>query len=297
MRESLKKIDDYDDRLDLYKIILINMYMSNSDDDEFNFKYDDIERIINDINIIGINEIVDSFDELFKNYQPNSITIGKPLKLLIDNSDNGYINIEIIDKYLYLKEKCDLSKLNFSFYKESNENFNDFKYMINSDLYDLAINEFIDKNRIDEEKLDKIYSNKKNKREANKIYELMFEKNGYIINEDVFLNLSFLHNRNPQLPNLTWITKNSIDNNDINKSIDNIKSEYGFDGMLNVIFNLKYDNKLESIKYLKEKYSDELLNFEKELINNSDKELLDIFHKNMLQDINISKPKKKRTIY
>ena len=270
--EIIKSINDEEIRIDLYNKIIIDLYMENNINNQLKLKYYDIELIVDDINKIGIHKIVNTFEDLLRN-----IHFSKNIN--INGIENEYIGVEEFDKYLYLKNNFKgINNLTLNIY-DSECKIRDYMkdYFNKIELYELIANDFINKDKLAENKLKYMYETTYSRLKHNIFVELYLEKINYKMDSENLYFLDMFRDRALSLPNIH--IENLIYNDKIEDEIDYLVEKSNVIDVIKSMLNITNDNQNDIYKYIKEKYSDEVSNYKKELIENNDLLTLELFDK------------------
>ena len=270
--EIIKSINDEEIRIDLYNKIIIDLYMENNINNQLKLKYYDIELIVDDINKIGIHKIVNTFEDLLRN-----IHFSKNIN--INGIENEYIGVEEFDKYLYLKNNFKgINNLTLNIY-DSECKIRDYMkdYFNKIELYELIANDFINKDKLAENKLKYMYETIYSRLKHNIFVELYLEKINYKMDSENLYFLDMFRDRALSLPNIH--IENLIYNDKIEDEIDYLVEKSNVIDVIKSMLNITNDNQNDIYKYIKEKYSDEVSNYKKELIENNDLLTLELFDK------------------
>lgn len=273
--EILKSIDDKEIQICLYRLLIVNSYMR--DDINNQIKYDDIELLVDDINRIGIHKIVDTFEDLFKNISRN-------------------ITNEEFAKYLYFKNNLkNMNNLKLNIYDSNNSNNDYSNYFNNIKLYELIINDFVDKDKLAINKLESMYETVYSKVNYNIFNELYYEKVNYKLGRVNFYHLASFKDRASSLPNIYIENLNYVED-DIEDDVDELIERNNVEVMIQSLLHITNDNQDDIIKHMKEKYSDEISNYKKKLIEDNDLLTLELFDKKFDNELKLDLDKDIKTV-
>ena len=244
-----------------------------------NLKYDVIDKYKDDINLIGIQNIINSYENLFLGENTYFLEM-----VLLD----GY---SIVDKCNHCKSIFDMKKVDFDFYKnEKEKTIECFSTYYNN----LQVFSVLFKDNLDYDKIN-----------TKRFISTLFSYDSYLINKkentNKYLLNAFAHimNLNPTLTlniaafNRLEIIKNISGNNNIinfkildvdniQTNISNYLNNHDLLNLVNLMTKIDFKEKDEYKSFIKLNYSDELELIEKKLIEEND-----VFLLNKLADENL----------
>lgn len=285
----LNNIDEFNQA----KIIknILSYYMSNHKN-EIKMSYDSINPILSKINKIGIENIFENFESLF--FLAESIFDSR-----LDS------NYKSITKYNYLKDNVNLSDLPFSAYIHNidkhligGQPFTWDLYEYNIDVYNKLFDDFFDYRKSDEFKVRNIMNSRKPfQKKFENIHETFLKIVNYNLETHTFsfTGLISIADRDTNLPKLK-VKTNPYDDTTFKEFVN----KHGCEKVSLLMLNLEFKEKDVFLNKLKENFKDELLELEKKLIEENNKQLLDKLNEiNLFFQVenNENRVKRKRKMY
>ena len=257
---------------DMYNLI-INYYFAN-----INIKYDALDIFAEDINNFGLENINESFEEFIYDIDE---TFVNDFYEYSDDEDIIFKYIETsFEKYNYFKEIVNLKDVNFLLYNKDAKDINWYSISHLSNLYDVMISDNLKNEKVDKDKIIKEYFcpiKRLSNYNSNKLTNIILD----IINNDEY-NIKVKFDNIISFEKLFEKYQSKldiiIDKQEPSVNIEESIKKYGFDKIFGILIQLNFDGIEEYKKNIKEKYYNEMNNFEKQLIENNDKIKLELFN-------------------
>ena len=283
--------------------LLIAQYLSN-----FNIKDSSISLFLEDINNFGVHKAISTFEKLIEDVQQNSyyyINSSFNMNILFLTSKND-VPQELIDetfrRYKYLEKNINFKNVEFKLYIGNSNKIIWSRVNPYSKMYDEMIRNNLELKKIDNDSVIKNYLDSINIDEGHKsneitnvVLDIIKNRPKYNINLEfkkivLFNDILRIHNSK-----INIVVNNQNPSEDLMKSI----KKHGFNNIIQNLIQLDFEGIDEYKKYIKEKYYNEMDNFEKQLIENNDIDKLDKFHSFIYSGNNIliQTNKKKRKVY
>lgn len=266
LKENIINNVEEENKINYLRIILNSFFMENIKDD-----YGFIKPIKNEIEKVGIENLFCNLDVIF--YKLNFLNLENSIK-----------------RYELLNKLFDINKLGFAFYKETSiyidvdsfgteekkESYFDWSnYKSRQDLYNYFLDNGLDITKVDIDKVNKLIISQNKMRYMNNQYTYLYEKLIELKNyslKDIgpfsLDDIKSLSNRNFNLP----IIEVEIEDENYKKSIDDFINDIDLqpDKLINLFLNINFKDKELYVKYINEKFHEELLLIQKKCIENND---------------------------
>ena len=213
---------------------------------------------------------------------------------------------ELIDetfrRYKYLEKNINFKNVEFKLYIGNSNKIIWSRVNPYSKMYDEMIRNNLELKKLDNDSVIKNYLDSINIDEGHKsneitnvVLDIIKNRPKYKINLEfkkivLFNDILRIHNSK-----INIVVNNQNPSEDLMKSI----KKHGFNNIIQNLIQLDFEGIDEYKKYIKEKYYNEMNNFEKQLIENNDIDKLDKFHSFIYSGNNIliQTNKKKRKVY